>query len=68
MITAGTEQFNQKPARGISFLMEQGVLQTPLEPVEVATFLHDNPAINKQMLGDYLGDRRNTAILGAFVK
>ena len=52
----------------MTFLMEQGVLQTPLEPAEVATFLHNNPTISKQMLGDYLGDRRNTAVLEAFVK
>ena len=47
--------------------MEQGVLQTPLDPVEVAQFLHQNPAVNKQMLGDYLGDRRNATILENYV-
>lgn len=67
MITTGTEMFNQKPSKGVAFLMEQGVLQTPLDPVEVAQFLHQNPAVNKQMLGDYLGDRRNTAILENYV-
>lgn len=68
VITAGTEQFNKSPSAGLVFLQEQGVLQSPLNPVQVASFLRQNPALNKQLLGDFLGARNNAAVLEAFVK
>ena len=48
--------------------MEQGVLQTPLDPWEVAAFIHANPNISKQILGDYLGNKKYSAVLEAYVK
>ena len=68
LITAGTEQFNKNPSAGVVFLQEQGVLQNPLDPVEVATFFRQNPALSKQLLGDFLGARNNAAVLEAFVR
>ena len=68
LITAGTEQFNKKPSGGVAFLMEQGVLQTPMDPWEVARFIHQNPAINKQVLGDYLGNKKYSSVLEAYVR
>ena len=34
----------------------------------VAKFLVDNHHLSKAMIGDYLGDRRNTEVLTAFVR
>ena len=68
LILAATEQFNKKPSRGVSFLSEQGVFRSPLEPLEVASWLHDNPGLNKAMIGEYVGDRRNSEVLHAFVR
>ena len=64
----GTEYFNQKPAKGIAFLQEQGLLSTPLDPVEVATLLKENPKMDKKMIGEYIGAKKNKVVLEAFVK
>ena len=68
LISAGTEQFNRSPKAGIAFLQEQGVLETPLNPEEVAHFLQSNPSINKQVLGEFFSSKKNMAVLEAFVK
>ena len=64
----GTEYFNQKPAKGIAFLQEQGLLSNPLDPVEVVTLLKENPRLDKKMIGEYIGSKKNKAVLEAFVK
>ncbi|XP_076459823.1 Golgi-specific brefeldin A-resistance guanine nucleotide exchange factor 1-like isoform X2 [Babylonia areolata] len=64
----GTEYFNQKPAKGITFLQEQGLLSTPLDPGQVVSFLKENPKLDKKMIGDYLGSKKNRVVLEAFVK
>ncbi|XP_050664644.1 Golgi-specific brefeldin A-resistance guanine nucleotide exchange factor 1 isoform X2 [Leptidea sinapis] len=56
-VTQGTELFNQKPERGIEFLQEHGVLATPLDPHQVATFLRENPDLDKKMIGEYICKR-----------
>lgn len=50
-MTQGTELFNQKPERGIEFLMEHGVFSTPLDPHQVAMFLRENPDLDKKQIG-----------------
>ncbi|ESO85819.1 hypothetical protein LOTGIDRAFT_130403 [Lottia gigantea] len=64
----GTEQFNIKPAKGIAFLQEQGLLKTPLDVQEVVTFLRENPRLDKKMIGEYIANRKHAAILLAYVK
>ena len=44
------------------------MLETPLVPREVAIFIRTNPNISKQVLGDYLGSKKNTPVLEAYVK
>ncbi len=68
LILAATEEFNKKPKHGITFLMEQGILSTPLDPLEVAGFFLENPGLNKAKIGDYIGERNNSHILEAFVR
>ncbi|XP_057671770.1 Golgi-specific brefeldin A-resistance guanine nucleotide exchange factor 1 [Diorhabda carinulata] len=63
----GTEYFNQKPKKGIQFLQEHGVLKPELDINEIATFLRENPALNKAMIGEYISNRSNLKILQAFV-
>ena len=67
LISAGTEQFNRNPKAGVAFLEEQGVLESPLNPKEVAHFLMSNPSINKQVLGEFFSSKKNVAVLEAFV-
>ena len=67
-MAAGTEQFNKSPSAGVVFLQEQGVIQTPLDPQQLAMFLKHNPSVNKLVLGEYLGARKNSLVLEAFVR
>lgn len=68
LILAATEQFNRKPKQGINFLVEQGILASPVQAAEVADFLLENPGLRKEKIGDYIGDRKNAEILEAFVR
>lgn len=68
ILQAGTEQFNNKPKKGIEFLQEHGLLSSPLNPEEMAKFLRENPRLDKKTIGDYIGDKKNGRILEAFVR
>ncbi|CAH0720521.1 unnamed protein product, partial [Brenthis ino] len=71
-VTQGTELFNQKPERGIEYLLEHGVFSSPLDPHQVALFLRENPDLDKKMIGEYICKRssreeeRGASVLGAF--
>lgn len=63
----GTEKFNTKPKKGIEFLQEHGILSTPLNPIEIATFLKENPLLDKKMIGEYIS-KNNVDVLNSFIK
>ena len=65
LLLAGSDDFNMKASKGIKFLEGRGLISGTQE---IAKFLVDNHYLNKAMIGDYIGDRRNTEILKAFVK
>lgn len=67
-MATGTEHFNSKPKKGIQFLQEHNLLSTPLDAVEVVGFLRENPHLDKKMIGEYISNRANIAILDQFVK
>lgn len=67
-LPTGTEHFNHKPKKGIQFLQEHGVLKPELDSHEIALFLKENTGLDKKMIGEYLGNRSNVAILDAFLK
>lgn len=64
----GTEQFNMKPIKGIQFLQEQGLLSSTLDAEEVVTFLKENPKLDKKMIGEYVGSKKNAKVFETFVK
>ncbi|VDO91222.1 unnamed protein product [Schistosoma mattheei] len=64
----GSDHFNTKPKRGITFLQENDILQKPLNYDELALFLRENPRLEKRMIGEYISDRENTDVLTAFVR
>ena len=71
VILAATEQFNNKPKQGITFLQERRIISpsdSPSYAEEVASFLVENPWLDKARIGEYVGDRKNPAVLDAFVK
>ncbi|KAK7148926.1 hypothetical protein R3I93_013063 [Phoxinus phoxinus] len=67
LLITGTEQFNQKPKKGIQILQEKGLLSSPMDDNEVAQWLRDNPRLDKKMIGEFISDRRNTDLLDSFV-
>ncbi|KAM6916618.1 Golgi-specific brefeldin A-resistance guanine nucleotide exchange factor 1 [Xenentodon cancila] len=67
LLITGTEQFNQKPKKGIQFLQEKGLLSEPLDNNQVAQWLRENPRLDKKMIGEYISDRKNMELLDSFV-
>ncbi|VDQ04351.1 unnamed protein product, partial [Trichobilharzia regenti] len=49
LLMLGSDQFNVKPKRGITFLQEHSILQKPLNYDELAVFLRENPRLEKRM-------------------
>ncbi|XP_072050985.1 Golgi-specific brefeldin A-resistance guanine nucleotide exchange factor 1-like isoform X2 [Amphiura filiformis] len=68
IILAGSEQFNQKPSKGIAFLQEQGILKAPLDPDQVGGFLRENPRLDKKQIGEYISAKKNAKVLEAFLR
>uniref|UniRef100_M3ZUN6 Golgi brefeldin A resistant guanine nucleotide exchange factor 1 n=1 Tax=Xiphophorus maculatus TaxID=8083 RepID=M3ZUN6_XIPMA len=67
LLITGTEQFNQKPKKGVQFLQEKGLLSDPLDTKQVAQWLRENPRLDKKMIGEYISDRNNVELLDSFV-
>ncbi|CAA6663381.1 unnamed protein product [Spirodela intermedia] len=56
----GISLFNQKPKKGIEFLIKsRKVGETP---EEIAAFLKDASGLNKTLIGDYLGEREELSL------
>ena len=66
LMTTVTEQFNAKPAKGVAYMQECGLLKGPPEPMEIARFMRQNPHLDKKQLGEYISNRKNLVILEAF--
>ncbi|XP_060625194.2 Golgi-specific brefeldin A-resistance guanine nucleotide exchange factor 1 isoform X1 [Anolis sagrei] len=67
LLINGSEQFNQKPKKGIQFLQEKKLLSTPMDNNEVAKWLRENPRLDKKMIGEFISDRKNVDLLDSFV-
>ncbi|XP_050815865.1 Golgi-specific brefeldin A-resistance guanine nucleotide exchange factor 1 isoform X11 [Gopherus flavomarginatus] len=67
LLITGTEQFNQKPRKGIQFLQEKNLLAIPMDNSEVAQWLRENPRLDKKMIGEFVSDRKNIDLLESFV-
>ncbi|XP_075790650.1 Golgi-specific brefeldin A-resistance guanine nucleotide exchange factor 1 isoform X3 [Pelodiscus sinensis] len=67
LLITGTEQFNQKPRKGVQFLQERSLLATPMDNNEVAQWLRENPRLDKKMIGEFVSDRKNMDLLESFV-
>lgn len=68
VLKEGITRFNLKPAKGIAFLLEKGVLRNK-EPPVVARFLLEQEGLSKTMIGEFLGDgdEWNVEVMHAFV-
>ncbi|XP_065333294.1 Golgi-specific brefeldin A-resistance guanine nucleotide exchange factor 1 isoform X2 [Cloeon dipterum] len=68
LLATGTEHFNAKATKGISFLEENHLLSNALDPNDIVVFLKENPKLDKKMIGEYISNRKNLKVLEAFVK
>jgi len=68
LITTGTDQFNNKPSKGIEYLQESRLLSKPTDPYEVAHWLRENPHLSKNQIGEFISNKKNLDIFKAFVK
>lgn len=55
-LLSAAEHFNRSYKKGFAFMQEIKLLPDPLEPLAVAKFLKYAPALDKEVVGDYLGE------------
>ncbi|TRY58462.1 hypothetical protein DNTS_002076 [Danionella cerebrum] len=53
---SGKKKFNMDPKKGVSFLVEQGLLEW--NPLKLAEFLYKEEGLNKTAIGEFLGERQ----------
>uniref|UniRef100_A0A5S6QUR4 SEC7 domain-containing protein n=1 Tax=Trichuris muris TaxID=70415 RepID=A0A5S6QUR4_TRIMR len=68
ILTAGSELFNQQPLKGITYLQEHGLLETPYNLGALVQWLRENPRLNKRKIAEFIVNRKNKSILEAFVR
>ncbi|XP_039215978.1 Golgi-specific brefeldin A-resistance guanine nucleotide exchange factor 1 isoform X3 [Crotalus tigris] len=68
LLISGSEQFNQKPKKGIQLLQEKNLLSTPMDNNQVGKWLRENPRLDKKMIGEFVSDRKNVDLLDSFVR
>ena len=68
-LLGAAEHFNRSYKKGLAFMQEIKLLPDPLEPRAVARFLKYAPALDKEVVGDYLGepDEFTIAVLDEYV-
>ena len=64
----GTEQFNLKPLKGISYLQEHELLSSPLDPKEVVKFIKENPKLDKKQIGEFISNKKYSTVLEEYQK
>lgn len=67
VIKAGAAKFNDDPKSGVAFLVKNGIIKDPDDPVQVATFLRGTSHVSKRVLGEFISKRNNERLLTAFI-
>ncbi|XP_031399588.1 ARF guanine-nucleotide exchange factor GNOM-like [Punica granatum] len=55
-VMAGVDQFNTNPKKGLEFLQQAHLLPDKLEPQSVSCFFRYTPGLDKNLIGDFLGN------------
>jgi brefeldin A-inhibited guanine nucleotide-exchange protein len=55
MLMEGIKKFNFKPKKGMQFLLDSGLIAART-PLDIARFLLNNEGLNKNMVGEFLGE------------
>jgi brefeldin A-resistance guanine nucleotide exchange factor 1 len=67
IIKAGAAKFNDDPKAGVAYLVKNGVIGNPDDPVQVAEFLRGTSHVSKRVLGEFLTKKNNERLLTAFI-
>lgn len=67
IIKSGSAKFNDNPKGGVAFLVKNGIIDNPDDPVQIATFLKSTTHVSKQVLGEFITKKNNGPLLKAFI-
>lgn len=67
IIKSGASKFNDDPKAGVAFLVKNGIIENPDDPMQVAQFLRGTSHISKKMLGEFITKKNNVPLLTAFI-
>ncbi|SAM05759.1 hypothetical protein [Absidia glauca] len=65
ILASALRKFKSSAESGIAYLLDKQVLT--LDPLSIANFLFKTPDLNRQKLGQYLGDRKHGDVYDAFL-
>lgn len=61
-LLACAEHFNRSYKKGLAYMQEIKLLPEPLEPKAVARFLKFAPNLDKEVVGEYIGDHKDFSV------
>ncbi|KAK5078142.1 GDP/GTP exchange factor for ARF [Lithohypha guttulata] len=67
IIKSGSTKFNDNPKGGVAFLVSNGIIDNPDDPVQLAKFLKSTTHLSKKVLGDFITKKTNEELLKAFI-
>lgn len=67
IIKSGSAKFNDNPKGGVAFLVKNGIIEDPDDPVQIAKFLKSTSHVSKQVLGEFITKKNNGPLLKAFI-
>ncbi|KIW21373.1 hypothetical protein PV08_01953 [Exophiala spinifera] len=67
IIKSGASKFNDDPKAGIAYLVRNGIIKNPDDPLQVAQFLRGTSHVSKKVLGEFLTKKTNERLLTAFI-
>ncbi|KAK5210939.1 GDP/GTP exchange factor for ARF [Exophiala xenobiotica] len=67
IIKSGASKFNDDAKAGIAYLVRNGIIDNPDDPMQVAQFLKGTSHVSKKMLGDFLTKKNSERLLTAFI-
>lgn len=67
IIKSGATKFNDDPKAGVAFLVKNGIIKDPDDPLQIAQFLKGTSYVSKKVLGDFITKKSNVRLLTAFI-
>ncbi|KIY01740.1 uncharacterized protein Z520_01878 [Fonsecaea multimorphosa CBS 102226] len=67
IIKSGASKFNDDPKAGVAYLVRNGIIANPDDPIQVAQFLKGTSHVSKKVLGEFLTKKSNEPLLIAFI-